>query len=114
MVFLWFFTGLPTYFFAFARGMIFALARGTAMPLINEKKRVFFPFARGTVLLPREARFCFHERHGCASWKRKKEFLFLFFRFIERHRRTSRKQKNVFSVIFFLQREAQLCLCERY
>ena len=47
--------------------------------LLKRKKRVFCSFfsARGKVLLPREARFCYRERDGHASRKEKENTGFL-------------------------------------
>lgn len=82
-------------FFFFCESHGFAFAIGTVLlsresrPCLSKAEKThifcFFPFARGTVLLPREARpcfsetnvfsvfflpsearFCFHERRGCA------------------------------------------------
>ena len=79
----------------------------------------FFSFARGTVLLPPEARLCFRERHGRASFGKEKNAFSVFFSsfvrgtvllprearlcFRESHGRASWETgKNTFSVIFLL------------
>ena len=67
------------------------------MPLTKRKKNVFlffFSFARGTVLLPLEARLCFRERHGRAFFGKEKN---AFFFFCERHGFASAKGTVVLS-----------------
>ena len=56
----------------------------------------FFPFAKVTVFLPREARLCFSESHGRAFRKRKKR-VFCFFFFRESHGFTSARGTVVLS-----------------